>query len=90
MDFEWDEDKRERVLDIPGLDFLRARLLFDGRPLYSYPSPRPGEERWVSIGDLDGRLIAVIWCLRDERTRIVTMRRARREEERTYRSLYCG
>jgi uncharacterized protein len=59
--FEWDENKRLSTLAERGLDFRDARHLFDGRPFYSYPSPREGEDRTVSIGSLAGRMIAVVW-----------------------------
>jgi uncharacterized protein (DUF4415 family) len=45
MDFEWDEKKRATNLRTHGLDLMDATLLFDGRPVYSYPSPRLGQER---------------------------------------------
>jgi uncharacterized DUF497 family protein len=40
MDFEWDEAKRQRNIRERGLDFLDARRLFDGRPTFTYHSPR--------------------------------------------------
>ncbi len=61
MEFEWDEAKRRRLLRERGLDFLDAAALFDGRAVLSVPSPRGAEERWLTIGDLDGRTIAVVW-----------------------------
>jgi len=88
MDFEWDETKRLRTLHERGLDFRDARRLFDGRPLYSYPSLRFGEDRVVSIGLLEHRLIAVVWTERDGARRIISMRRARDAEERKFRALY--
>jgi uncharacterized protein len=88
MEFEWSEAKRFAVLNARRLDFIRGQLLFDGRPLYTAASPRGGEERWISIGEIDGRLIAVVWTKRDENIRLITMRRARRAEERRCRSLY--
>ena len=88
MDFEWDEAKRQRVLDARGLDFLDAPLLFDGRPILTAPTSRPDEERWLSIGEIAGRLLAVVWTWRDSRIRIVTMRRSRDEEKRRYRALF--
>jgi uncharacterized DUF497 family protein len=33
MEFEWDEDKRAGNVARHGIDFLRAGLLFDGRPV---------------------------------------------------------
>jgi uncharacterized DUF497 family protein len=45
MDFEWWEAKRLAVLRERGIDFVDAQALFDGRPLYTVPSPRGTEER---------------------------------------------
>ena len=86
--FEWDEGKRRWVLRERGLDFLDAAALFDGRRLLTVPSPRGIEERWLSIGELEGRLIAVVWTWRSEVVRIVTMRKARDEEKKQYRALF--
>jgi uncharacterized DUF497 family protein len=88
MDFEWDETKRLRTIEARGLDFRDARHLFDGRPLYSYPSPRDEEDRIVSVGPLQRRLIAVVWMERKGICRIISMRRARDAEERKFRALY--
>jgi uncharacterized protein len=87
MEFEWDENKRQRTLDERGLDFRDVRHLFDGRPLFSYLSPRANERRVVSIGLLEGRCIAAVWMERDTAQRIISMRRARDGEERKYRAL---
>jgi uncharacterized DUF497 family protein len=88
MEFEWSGAKRVAVLEARGLDFLDGRQLFDGRPIYILASSCGAEERWISVGELDGRLVAVVWTLRNEAIRIITMRRARRAEERRYRALY--
>jgi uncharacterized protein len=88
VEFEWWEAKRLAVLIERGLDFLDARSLFDGRDIYTIPSPRGGEQRWVSIGQLDDVMIAVVWTRRGAATRIITMRRARDEEKRRYYAVY--
>ncbi|HEY6291213.1 MAG TPA: BrnT family toxin [Terriglobia bacterium] len=88
MDFEWSEDKRIAVLEARGLDFIDAAILFDGRTLYTVASPRPAEERWLSVGEINGRLVAVVWTRRSEIIRIITMRRARDGEKERYRALF--
>ena len=88
MDFEWSDAKRIAVLEARGLDFVDAEILFDGRPLYTVASPRSAEERWLSVGELNGRLIAVVWTSRNETIRIITMRRARDAEKERYRTLF--
>jgi uncharacterized protein len=88
MDFEWSEAKRISVLEARGLDFVDAEVLFDGRALYTVPSPRLAEERWLSVGKLNGRLVAVVWAWRRETIRIITIRRARDGEKERYRALF--
>jgi len=88
VEFEWDEAKRQRVLNARNIDFIEAYTLFDGRPLVTVPSPRPDEERWLSIGEINGIAVAAIWTWRADRIRIITMRRARDEEKRRYQALY--
>jgi uncharacterized protein len=88
MKFEWSKAKRRTVLDARRLDFLDGCRLFDGSPICTAPSPRSGEQRWISIGELDGEIIAVVWTRRGEVIRIITMRKARNEEKKRYRALY--
>jgi uncharacterized DUF497 family protein len=87
MLFEWDERKRLANLAKHGLDFLDADLIFRGVH-YSYPSERRGEDRWVTVGLLEGREVALVWTARGDAMRLISFRRARREERRQYRQLY--
>jgi uncharacterized DUF497 family protein len=68
--FEWDEKKRLSNSAKHGFDFIRAARLFDGRPRLDARSPHGRENRILSIGELDGVMIAVAWtqrrrCLQD-------------------------
>jgi len=54
MQFSWDEDKRIANLKKHGIDFIDAEALFDGRSVYTYPSPREDETRFVSVGFIQG------------------------------------
>ena len=78
MEFEWWEAKRLAVLDARRLDFLDGRRMFDDRPVCTAPSPRGGEDRWVSVGELDREMIAVVWTRRGTAIRIITMRESSR------------
>jgi uncharacterized protein len=60
MWFEWDERKRQANIAKHALDFRRAVQVVDG-PSFSYRSPGPDEERWVTVGKVHGRLVAVVW-----------------------------
>lgn len=88
MEFEWDEAKRQSNLAKHGLDFLRARTLFDGRPVHTVMSPRFEEERFATTSEIDGRFYTVIWMWRGDVIRRISARRARDGEERAYRMLH--
>ncbi len=81
MRFEWDEAKRWSNLEKHGFDFQRAIRIFDGRPRLDIPSRRGDEERVLSV--------AVAWTQRDlDAVRIISVRRARRAEEKQHRQLH--
>ncbi|MBO0904549.1 BrnT family toxin [Jiella sonneratiae] len=84
MDFGWDEGKRNWLIDDLQIDFHDMKALFDGRPRLSYPSPRTGEDRFVSVGEVKGRLFAVVWMWRGNAIWMITARRAWKREERHY------
>ncbi len=88
MEFEWDEEKRRRTLELRGLDFEDADLFFDGRPVTSEHSPRDGEDRWRTIAVIGGACHTLIWTRREQTIRVITMRRAHVSEERAYRALH--
>jgi uncharacterized DUF497 family protein len=89
MRFEWDEKKRLSNIAKHGFDFIRAARLFDGRPRLDARSPRGRENRILSIGELDGVMIAVAWTQRGaDVCRIISVRRARDEEERQYQQIH--
>jgi uncharacterized DUF497 family protein len=87
-EFEWDDNKRQQNVAKHNIDFLRAALVFDGRPAVMIYSPRSHEERWLTTAEIDGRLITVVWTWRGERCRIISARKARDGEARTYRQVY--
>lgn len=88
MEFEWDENKRAANLRKHGLDLLAGAALFDGRPVYVYPSPRFPEQRFLTIGLLNDEFVALVWTGRGPATRLISLRRARNAEKRAYRALF--
>jgi len=89
MRFEWDEDKRRSNIAKHGIDFVDALEVFDGRHRLDFESPRGGEQRILSVAQLGERIIAVAWAWRgEEMVRVISVRRARHEEERGYLQLY--
>jgi uncharacterized DUF497 family protein len=87
--FEWDRRKSNSNLDKHGIDFEDAVEIFYG-PVMLRRSDRNNEERWVAIGSLGNRTIAVVVTRRAAVIRIVSARRARKNEEREYRIAKMG
>ncbi len=85
MEYEWDEAKRQTNLRKHGVDFIDVPALFDGDIVtiedsrYDY-----GEERFVTLGLLQGRVIAVIYTEREDYIRIISARKATKYEQRIY------
>jgi uncharacterized protein len=89
-DVEWDLAKAEANFLKHQIAFADAVAIFNG-PHLSFTSDRYGETRYVSVGYLEDLAIAVVWTLRDpEIRRIISARRARREERRAYRQNVTG
>ena len=58
MEFEWDENKRRRILEERGVDILYAALIFEGEVLSWVDDRRDyGEERRISLGLRRGRAL---------------------------------
>ena len=84
MEFEWDDEKRLSNLDKHGFDFERATELFDGRPIIQVLSTHQLELRYKTTGKMDDVFITAIWTPRGNVIRLISVRRAHDDEERTY------
>ncbi|MEM7240581.1 MAG: BrnT family toxin [Pseudomonadota bacterium] len=81
--FQWNEDKNASNIQKHGIDFVDAVQIFD-EPHLLVPSKYAAEERWIAIGLLSNKEIAVIHMYRGAVTRIISARRARRNERKQY------
>ena len=85
MKFEWDETKRKANIKKHGIDFIGAPLIFSGLTLtiqddrYDY-----GEERFVTFGILNGRVVSVVHTETEVSIRIISIRKATKYEESEY------
>ncbi|NEQ44009.1 MAG: BrnT family toxin [Leptolyngbya sp. SIOISBB] len=71
MKFEWDERKNQINIGKHDFDFADVARIFD-LPLLSAMDARDyGEERWISIGMLDGRVIVVVYTELAENTILI-------------------
>ncbi|AXK81429.1 BrnT family toxin [Pseudolabrys taiwanensis] len=83
--FEWDETKRTANVQKHGIDFADAALVFNDPAHLIYRSQRhTGEERFVAIGTVGAKIIAVIFTERGDNVRIISARTTRRIERELY------
>ena len=85
MKYEWDEAKNRTNLAKHGLSFEDAAQVFSG-PCVTFEDHRfeYGEERLITLGLLAGRLVVMAHSPRDEGTRIISMRKGNRREQKIY------
>ena len=85
MNFEWEDTKRKSNIKKHGIDFINAPMIFTGYTLtieddrYDY-----GEERFVTFGILDGRVVVVVHTETEDSIRIISIRKATKYEEKAY------
>ena len=85
MQFEWDENKNESNIKKHGIDFTRAKEIFDGPVIERFDSRRFGEDRWQAIGAIDSETLFIVYVEKDENTyRIISARRAENHEQESY------
>ncbi len=85
MTYEWDGAENRSNVAKHGLDFEDAELVFTA-PRVTFVDNRfdYGEERFVTLGLLGGRLVMIAHAQRGETTRIISMRKANRREQKIY------
>ncbi len=83
MLFEWDETKRQTNLAKHHIDFQDAKRIFDG-PVFERIESRHGEDRIFAIGLMEDIEIVVVYVMRGKRRRIISARRAHRDERQDY------
>lgn len=86
LQFEWDEAKAARNLTDHGVSFDAATMVFDDPFALEWLDDREdyGEDRYVILGLVDGRLLYVAYTLRGDKIRIISARGAEPHERRAY------
>ncbi len=85
MRFEWDEPKRQRLIEERGIDILDAALIFE-RPVIEAFDDREGygEARIQALGMADGVAYVVVYTWRGDARRLITAWKAGRDGQREY------
>ena len=85
MEITFDPAKRSATLEARGLDFVEAAIVFDGRTYDIEDTHKDyGEQRWVTIGFLDDRMVVVGWTPRGSARHVFTMRKCNDREQKKY------
>jgi hypothetical protein len=87
-EFEWDKAKARRNLRLHGVSFPAASGVFlDPSRLEDADSREDyGEERYFTIGFASQVLLVVVFTIRGKRIRLISARKANRNEEEEYRN----
>ena len=82
---EFDSVKRNATLKARGLDMARADEVFAGATLTVEDDREDyGEDRFITIGFLDHRMVVLAWTPRKGGYRVISMRKANEREQAIY------
>jgi len=83
--FVWDEAKRRLNLRKHGLDFMDAEKIFRGVTFTAEDdSADYGEQRFLTLGLLEDQVVSVAHTEQGEEIRIISIRKATKNEARFY------
>ena len=80
MEFEFNSQKSENNKKKHGIDFRAAQALWDDPDYIVIPAKVVDEERFLIIGKIKDKHWSSVITYRDERIRIISVRRSRKEE----------
>ncbi len=85
MKYEWDEEKRQKNLDKHGFDFLGVETVFENLR-YTIIDDRfdYDEVRFVTVGILGNHIVTVVCTETENRIRIISVRKATKNEQQKY------
>nr|VFJ51990.1 MAG: hypothetical protein BECKDK2373C_GA0170839_103333 [Candidatus Kentron sp. DK]VFJ53992.1 MAG: hypothetical protein BECKDK2373B_GA0170837_104430 [Candidatus Kentron sp. DK] len=87
MQFTWHEPKRQTNLKNHRVDFADAPRVFTG-PTFTFEDNREdyGEQRWVTLGLLGTKAIAIVHTETEDEIRIISIREANNNERLLFSS----
>lgn len=85
MSFEWDKSKRKVNIRKHGIDFVDVQSVFEGLTVTAEDTRFDyGETRYITLGFLKGHVIVVAHTERGENIRIISARKATKNEAKIY------
>jgi uncharacterized DUF497 family protein len=84
VEFEFGPAKSASNLEKHGIDFTAAQALWQDVMRVEIPARTVDEARWLVIGQIGGKHWSVVVTYREQRVRIISARRSRKEEVALY------
>ncbi len=85
MRYEWDEKKNQANRVKHGISFDLAPALFSS-PVVETADYFEDEERFIALGHVDGDVFVCVYTDRDVVRRIISLRKASKNEQKVYYS----
>ena len=86
MEFEFDKRKSQIIKNKHGIDFMEAQALWNDPDRIEIPAKTIDEDRFLLIGKISEKHWSTIITYRNEKVRIISVRRSRKEEIEIYES----
>ena len=86
MKFEYDENKSRSNKIKHGIDFIEAQELWQDNKMVEILTPFEDEKRYINIGKIKNKFYSVITTIREDKIRIISVRRSRKKEIEIYES----
>jgi uncharacterized DUF497 family protein len=86
MSFEWHNEKDKRNQVMRDVSFKMASEIFDDEYRLTFEDTRYpyGEQRFITFGQIAGRVFCVVYTMRGETVRIISARKANKKEQQLY------
>ena len=84
MEFEFDVVKSQANAAKHGIDFVAAQALWLDELLIEIPARTTDESRFLVVGLIGGKHFSAVITYREQRVRIISVRRSRVEEVALY------
>lgn len=84
MEFEFDAVKSQGNLRKHGIDFMQAQALWEDPERVEIPARTEDELRFLIIGKIGAQYWSAVITYRNDKARLISVRRSRREEIQIY------
>ena len=85
MEVEWDSKKAISNLKKHGIDFADTVAVLEDEKAITLLENYPEEERFITVGmDSFGRILVIVYTMRENRIRIISARKATAKEIKKY------